>query len=51
MFLSLKTIVISIAITVIVLSTPLMIEQKEEFLEKVRTKNIAVFFYGDLDTE
>jgi hypothetical protein len=24
-----------------------MIEEKDEFLEKLRTKNIAILFYGD----
>lgn len=29
----------------------LMIEQKEEFLSLIRTKTIAVVFYGETDTE
>ena len=28
-------------------SSPLMIEEKEEFLEKIKAKNIAVLYYGD----
>lgn len=30
---------------------PLMIEEKEEFLSVVRSKSIAVVFYGDAETE
>ena len=29
---------------------PLMIEQKEEFLSLMRSKTIAVVFYGESDT-
>jgi len=28
----------------------MMIEEKEEFLEKIKTKDIAIFFYGDIET-
>lgn len=35
---------------VLVASVPLMIEEKDEFLEKIKTKNIAVIFYGFNDT-
>ena len=31
-------------------ATPLMIEEKDEFLEKIKTKDIAVIFYGYSDT-
>ena len=30
--------------------TPLMIEEKDELLEKLKTKNMAVVFYGNMGT-
>lgn len=32
------------------LARPQMIDEKEEFLSLIRTKNIAVIFYGDPNT-
>ncbi len=36
---------------VISVSTPEMIEEKDEFLEKIKTQNMAIIFYGHSDTE
>ena len=38
------------ALLVPISSSPLMIEEKDEFLEKIRTKDIAIVFYGSNDT-
>lgn len=38
------------ALVVMVLGKPLMIEEKDEFLSLVRSKSIAVVFYGEPDT-
>lgn len=32
------------------LASPLMIEEKNEYLEKIKTENIAIIFYGHNDT-
>jgi hypothetical protein len=43
-------VVLAAVLTWTLAGRPLMIEEKEEFLSVVRSKSIAVVFYGEVDT-